>query len=114
MKNRHAVTVRLGMEFHEISPQSLWPLYSSQLVMEKSPNAFQSFDSFVGVENIVPFAALELQNMPGVVCIGIIGREVTFSESQDLQIPLVDSKMQYGDVVIDRRHHINLATRDVS
>lgn len=76
--------------------------------MEKSPDAFQSFHSFVGVENIVPPAALKLQDMPGVVCIGIVGGEVTFSESQNLQISLVDAKMKYGDVVIDGRHHINL------
>lgn len=77
------------------------PLNRSQLVVEKTPDALQAFHTLVHVEKVIPSATLKLQNMPGVICVGGVGRKVAFPKSEGLQIPLVDPEMQNGDMVID-------------
>lgn len=71
--------------------------------MEKRPDTLQSFHAFVGIEEVVPSAALELQNVPRLICVdsvGSVGRNVTFAEREKLQVPFVDPEMQDGDVVV--------------
>jgi hypothetical protein len=60
------------------------PLNLSGLVVEKSPDTLQSLHAVVGIKEVVPLAALELQNVPGVVCVGSVGGDVTLAEREDL------------------------------
>jgi hypothetical protein len=52
--------------------------------VEKRPNTLQSFHALVGIEEVVPSAALELQNVPRLICIGCVGGDVTLAEREDL------------------------------
>ena len=84
-----------------------------QLVVEQSPNALQRVDTVRSVEEIVPPGALQLEDVPGLVCIGF-GDDGAGAVGENVEIAFVHAEMQDGDVVVDGGDHVNLKTQFVS
>lgn len=72
----------------------------SQLVVEETPGGFQGIDAVVCIKQVIPSGALELEDMPWLIRVGVGGVSAV-ALGEDVQVAAVDPEMQDGDVVVD-------------